>query len=90
MTLEQLAQQVAQLQAQNTALQAQLANASKPGKLRFKVSEKGAISVIGMGQWPTTLYRQQWERLLAQGDELKTFINANEAILKTLGTWIKQ
>jgi hypothetical protein len=89
-TQQTLEQRLAALEAKNQALEAQLAQASKTNKLRFKVSEKGAISVTGLGQWPTTLYRGQWDRLLAQADELKTFISSQEAVLKTLGTWTKQ
>ena len=40
----------------------------------FKVSEKGAVSVYGLGRFPVTLYREQWERLLAAGDQIKAFI----------------
>ena len=53
-----------------------LAAASKPsGKLTFKVSEKGAVSIYGMSaRFPTTLYVSQLERLFAQFDELKAFV----------------
>jgi hypothetical protein len=48
----------------------------------FRVSEKGAVSVYGMGRFPVTLYAEQWERLLSQGDELRAFIAANKSGLK--------
>ena len=62
-------------------LEAKLAIANKPRKLSLKVSEKGAVSVYGMGKFPVTLYSQQWERLLAAQDEIKAFIEANQSLL---------
>jgi hypothetical protein len=53
------------------------------GKLAMKVSEKGALSVYGMGRFPVTLYKEQWLKLLALGDEIKAFIDANQDTLKT-------
>jgi hypothetical protein len=53
------------------------------GKLSMKVSEKGALSVYGMGRFPVTLYKEQWLRLLAMADEIKGFIEANDSSLKT-------
>jgi hypothetical protein len=50
--------------------------------LRLKVSEKGAVSVYGMGRFPVTLYKEQWLRLLDNGDEIRAFIAANDAQLK--------
>ena len=53
------------------------------GQLRCKVSEKGAVSVYGLQkQWPVTLYADQWERLFAVADEIKTFIQEHAAELK--------
>lgn len=60
------------------AMQAQPAR-----KLTCKVSEKGALSLYGMGRFPVTLYREQWERLFAAQDEIKAFIAANRALLAT-------
>lgn len=53
------------------------------GKLAMKVSEKGALSVYGMGRFPVTLYKEQWLRLLAMADEIKAFIEANDSSLKS-------
>jgi hypothetical protein len=53
------------------------------GKLAMKVSEKGALSVYGMGRFPVTLYKEQWLRLLTMADEIKAFIEANDASLKS-------
>jgi len=53
------------------------------GKLAMKVSEKGALSVYGMGRFPVTLYKEQWLRLLSMGEEIKAFIEANQESLKS-------
>jgi hypothetical protein len=50
---------------------------------RLKVSEKGAVSVYGMGRFPVTLYKEQWLKLLEMSDDIRAFIAANEAQLKT-------
>ena len=48
----------------------------------LKVSEKGGLSVYGLGRFPVTLYKEQWEKLLAMADEIRTFITQNESQLK--------
>jgi hypothetical protein len=53
------------------------------GGLSLKVSEKGAVSLYGMGRFPVTLYKQQWLRILASAPEIETFIRENDAKLKT-------
>jgi len=50
--------------------------------IRMKVSEKGAVSVYGMGRFPVTLYKEQWLKLLGMADDIRAFIAANEAQLK--------
>ena len=50
--------------------------------LRLKVSEKGALSVYGMGRFPVTLYKEQWLKLLDMAAEICAFIAANEGQLK--------
>ena len=54
---------------------------SKQGKLTLKVSEKGALSVYGMGRWPVTLYKSQWQRLLAAVPQIEAFLEAHAADL---------
>ena len=49
----------------------------------MKVSEKGAVSIYGMGRFPVTLYKEQWLKLLGKADEIRAFIAAHEAQLKT-------
>ena len=51
--------------------------------IRMKVSEKGAVSIYGMGRFPVTLYKEQWLKLLNMADDIRAFITANEAQLKT-------
>ena len=54
---------------------------NKPVSL--KVSEKGAVSVYGLGRFPVTLYREQWDKLLGQSEQIKAFIHENKERLKT-------
>jgi hypothetical protein len=67
------------LRAENERLK----KSNRGGKLAMKVSEKGALSVYGMGRFPVTLYKEQWLKLLAMGDEIKAFIEANNESLKS-------
>ena len=50
--------------------------------IRMKVSEKGAVSIYGMGRFPVTLYKEQWLKLLDMADDIRAFIATNEAQLK--------
>lgn len=55
---------------------------AQPAKrLALKVSEKGALSLYGLGRFPVTLYRGQWERLIAAQADITTFIEANASLL---------
>ena len=58
------------------------ASAAQPKRLTMKVSTKGALSIYGLGRFPVTLYRGQWERLLDAADDIRTYITANAATLK--------
>lgn len=81
-TEEKLAQMMAEieaLKAQNAAL-----TKAKVAGLSYKVSEKGAVSVYGMGRFPVTLYRSQWETLFANIEGIKGFIEANASKLSTV------
>jgi hypothetical protein len=69
-----------QMAARITELEGRLA---KGGTVTFKVSEKGAVSVYGLGRFPVTLYLEQWNKLLSNAEELKAFIEANRSRLKT-------
>jgi len=57
--------------------------ANAPKRLSMKVSEKGALSVYGLGRFPVTLYAGQWERLFAAQAEIKAFATANASLLAT-------
>jgi hypothetical protein len=51
--------------------------------LSLRVSEKGAVSVYGLGRFPVTLYKEQWQKLLDMSEDIRTFIRANDSKLKT-------
>jgi hypothetical protein len=53
------------------------------GGLTFKVSEKGALSVYGLGRFPVTLYKEQWQKLLDVADGIRAFLKENDAQLKS-------
>jgi hypothetical protein len=55
----------------------------KSKSLEFRVSEKGGVSVYGLGRFPVTLYYEQWMRLLGSVEELRAFIEENKSRLKT-------
>ncbi len=54
----------------------------RTGAMQFKVSEKGGVSVYGLGRFPVTLYYEQWVRLLDQAKELREFLEENKSKLK--------
>jgi hypothetical protein len=74
-------QKLARLEAENRALREQVEQ-RRTGQLRMKVSEKGALSVYGLGRFPVTLYKEQWIRLLDYADEIKSFLKENDQLLK--------
>ena len=51
---------------------------AQTARISLKVSEKGAISLYGLGRFPFTAYRQQWEKILSMADQIKAFIEANK------------
>ena len=73
-TKEELLARIAELEKQ--------AGAKRSGRIEFKVSEKGGVSVYGLGRFPVTLYYEQWIRLLAEVDALRTFLEENKSKLK--------
>ena len=70
--------EIERLRAENERLKK-----TKHATLAMKVSEKGAVSVYGMGRFPVTLYKEQWLRLLAMAEDIKAFIAANNDNLKS-------
>jgi hypothetical protein len=81
--LPNLAQELELAKAENAKLLALLAAANKPKAMTMKVSEKGALSIYGLGRFPITLYLSQIERLLAHADQIKAFIAANRSLFAT-------
>lgn len=65
------------LRAENAALKAR-----GPRGISLKVSEKGGVSVYGLGRFPVTLYKEQWAKLLEMADEIRAFIKAHDKELK--------
>jgi hypothetical protein len=77
MSDEELKAELERLRSENAALKK-----GTTAGIRMKVSEKGAVSIYGMGRFPVTLYKEQWLKLLDMFDEIRAFIAANEAKLK--------
>ena len=78
MTDEDLRTELEKLRAENEALK----RSSSKG-LSLRVSEKGAVSVYGLGRFPVTLYKEQWLRLLDMSDDIRAFIRQNDTQLKS-------
>ena len=77
MAEQDLLAEIERLKAENAALKT-----PARGQISFKVSEKGAVSVYGLGRFPVTLYKEQWEKLLAAAEQIKIFIEQNDRLLK--------
>ena len=80
MSDQEMQAELERLRAEN----AQLKNKDKGG-ITLKVSEKGAVSLYGMGRFPVTLYKEQWLRILGNAPEIEAFIRDNESRLKAKG-----
>ena len=76
--VEDLKAQLEALKKENEALKSR--GSASP---TLKVSAKGGVSVYGLGRFPVTLYKQQWLKLLDQADDIRKFIDAHSAELKT-------
>ncbi len=81
MTPEQMKEELERLRTANEALKKR----SEKG-LSLKVSQKGGVSVYGLGRFPVTLYKELWEKLLDMSDDIRDFIQENESQLKTKGS----
>lgn len=75
---DDMREELERLRAENEALK----KGKKTG-LSLKVSQKGAVSVYGLGRFPVTLYKEQWGKLLDFGEDIRTFISDNDGELKT-------
>lgn len=78
MNEDQMKAELARLKAENEALKEK-----KQTKISFKVGEKGALSLYGLGRFPVTLYKTQWERLLGASDDIRAALVANADKLKS-------
>jgi hypothetical protein len=74
---EDLKGELERLRAENEALRARTARG-----ISLRVSEKGAVSVYGLGRFPVTLYKEQWIKLLEMAEDIRAFIRDHEAELK--------
>ena len=74
---EDLRAELERLKAENEQLKTQRGRA-----VSLKVSEKGGVSVYGLGRFPVTLYKEQWTKLLSMADEIRAFIKEHEGSLK--------
>jgi hypothetical protein len=74
---EDLRAELERLKAENERLK------NQRGRASLKVSEKGGVSVYGLGRFPVTLYKEQWAKLLGMADEIRAFIAEHESELKT-------
>jgi len=77
MSDENIKEELERLRAENEALKKK-----RNTSISMKVSEKGAVSVYGLGRFPVTLYQEQWHKLLSVADEIKSFIEENKSSLK--------
>lgn len=78
MSEEDMKTELERLRAENERLK----NRTAKG-VSLKVSEKGGVSVYGLGRFPVTLYKEQWLKLLGMADEIRAFISENESKLKS-------
>ena len=80
MTDEDMKAELERLRAENERLKKRSSRA-----ISMKVSEKGGLSVYGLGRFPVTLYKEQWAKLIDMGDDILAFIRENDSKLKTKG-----
>ena len=78
MAQEDIQAELERLRAENQALKKTSARG-----LSLKVSEKGGLSVYGLGRFPVTLYKEQWTKLLDMAEDIRNFLKANDSQLKT-------
>ena len=77
MSDDDLKVELERLRAENEQLKSRTSRS-----VSLKVSEKGGVSVYGLGRFPVTLYKEQWTRLLDMADDIRTFIKENDSKLK--------
>jgi hypothetical protein len=74
-----------ELKAKLAELEKQVDSKKRSGAMEFRVSEKGGVSVYGLGRFPVTLYYEQWTRLLDAAENLRQFLEENKSKLKLKG-----
>jgi hypothetical protein len=74
-----------ELKARLEELEKQVDTKKRSGVMEFRVSEKGGVSVYGLGRFPVTLYYEQWTRLLDATEDLRKFLEENKSKLKLKG-----
>ena len=74
-----------ELKAKLAELEKQVETKKRTGTMEFRVSEKGGVSVYGLGRFPVTLYYEQWARLLDAAENLRNFLEENKDKLKLKG-----
>jgi hypothetical protein len=75
---DELHAEIDRLRAENQRLKEQ-----RQSRVTLKVSEKGGVSLYGLGRFPVTLYKEQWTKLLDMADEIRDFLRTHDAKLKT-------
>ncbi len=80
MSDEDLKAELERLRAENEQLKQKSSHA-----MSLKISDKGGVSVYGLGRFPVTLYKEQWVKVLDMADEIRAFLKENDAKLKTKG-----
>ena len=80
MSDDEMRAELERLRAENTRLKQRGSRG-----VSMKVSEKGGISVYGLGRFPVTLYKEQWEKLLDMADDIRAFMQDNASKLKVKG-----
>ncbi|HZX66200.1 MAG: hypothetical protein ACJ783_12305 [Myxococcales bacterium] len=78
MTDEDLKAELERLKAENESLKSRATRG-----ISMKVSEKGGLSIYGLGRFPVTLYKEQWVKLLDMGEDIRAFLKENDSKLKT-------
>jgi hypothetical protein len=69
MSDDDLKAELERLRQENAALKKETSSG-----MRLKVSDKGGVSVYGLGRFPVTLYKEQWLRLLDMADEIPALL----------------
>ena len=77
MSNEDLQTEIERLRAENERLKNKGAS-----RLTLKVSEKGAVSLYGIGRFPVTLYKEQWVKIMGMTEEIEKFLRENDHLLK--------